>query len=220
MKKSKIFTFSGIILLLIFIAFTVCVKFVEVKSIGPLGSQIGFATLNESVNNLIGNAEWAFLLSEILGYFALVLVAFFGILGIIQLFQRKSILNIDKDILILGGLYIITMIFYIAFEVIVVNYRPILEDGQLAVSYPSSHTMLAIVSYSSAIVEIMYRAKSKALKVILSLLCALLGCLVVICRVLAGVHWITDIIGGMLIASALVCLYLGAFNGWKNNIKV
>ena len=59
MKKIKLFTIISILLLVISITFTILVKKVDVKPIGPEESEVGFARINqETQNTLKYNDNW------------------------------------------------------------------------------------------------------------------------------------------------------------------
>ena len=68
----------------------------------------------------------------------------FGMLGLMQWIRRKSITKVDRDILLLGGYYILVILGYLIFEMIPINYRPILIEGAMEASYPSSTTLLVL----------------------------------------------------------------------------
>ena len=151
-RNKRSFIFSGILFLL-FIIFTVVVKIVDVHSIGPEGSLVGLATINNSFKDVLPLNETIYKVSEVFGYISLLIVAMYGIIGIKQLIERKSLFKVDRNILLLGMFYILVAIVYVIFEFVVINYRPVLLDG-LEASYPSSHTVLSIcVCISSVIVS-------------------------------------------------------------------
>lgn len=207
-RNKRNFMFS-VILFLLFIIFTVVVKIVDVHSIGPEGSLVGLATINNSFKDVLPLNETIYKVSEILGYISLLIVAMYGIIGIKQLIERKSIFKVDRNILLLGMFYILVAIVYILFEFVVINYRPVLLDG-LEASYPSSHTVLSIcVCISSVIVSKSLLGDKKFVKVF-NILSIILMVLIVLTRFLSGVHWLTDILGGILISLAL-CTFFEAF---------
>lgn len=206
MNKTKTNFCITALLLVIFIIFTVSVKAVDVAPIGPENSEIGFSALNKSAADFIGQNDSMYDVSEIFGYVALLTAAAFGAIGVYQLIKRKSIFKIDTQILITGAFYVLVVIAYAFFEVVVVNYRPVLIEGVLEASYPSSHTMLALCLFGSAMLAISKYLKGNLLTVVKVVL-AILMISTVFCRLLSGVHWLTDIIGGVLISCFLVMLY-------------
>ena len=199
----------GAVLLCLFILFTVCVMTVDVKPVGPSGSTVGFATLNEAFFKTVGVHSIAYSASELLGILAWTLPLIFCILGIVQWYKRKKLFAVDRDIFVLAGAYVVMAVAYVFFEIFTVNLRPILVDGLLEASYPSSHTLLSIVLFGTAFRQIVTRIDRKRLKLILTVLDLVLLVATVILRLLSGVHWLSDILGGVLLGTAIVLLYNG-----------
>ena len=198
---------AAAILLVLFLLFTLLVKVTDVMPIGPEDSLVGFSALNEAWHKLTGvNMGWYYI-TQVLGYFAIALAAFFAVMGVLQLIWRKSVKKVDRDILLLGALYLVVIIFYIFFEKVAVNYRPILLKGVLEPSYPSSHTMLAVTVFVTAFMQFRRRVKNKNIRIGIMAGLTLLLVLTVIGRLFCGVHWFTDIIGGLLLSGGLVMLY-------------
>lgn len=207
-KSLKCFISAGITFLA-FIVFTILVKFVDVQAVGPRDSLIGFATLNLAVLNAC-NLEgllW-YNLSEIIGYLAIIVAGVFAIKGLIQLIKRKSIKKVDKNLLILCGLYLLVVLFYLFFEVVVINYRPVLLVGKgLEASYPSSHTMLSLVVFISAIPLVNSYVQSKGLKIAINVIFIAIAVITPIARVVSEMHWFTDIVGSVLLSASLLTAY-------------
>ena len=204
MKRKNIII--SIILTVISIAYTFLVKKIDVKAIGPNNSKVGFAKLNGLFSKLVDSNMTIYKITEILGYIVILIVLVYGVIGLIQLIKRKSIKKVDREIILLGVLYVLMAVVYVAFEKIVINYRPILIDGELEASYPSSHTLLAIcICLSSLLVSKNY-VSDKYLKITnIVTIVLLLG--VFAGRVVSGVHWISDIIGGVLISLTLLMYF-------------
>ena len=209
-KKSIIFFVSSAVSFLLFALLTVLVSLVDVRAIGPLGSSVGLASLNGFFKELFGvNMLWHDI-AEILGYVILLYVVFFALLGVIQLIKRKTLLAVDRPILLLGVFYAVVAALYVAFEFVVINYRPILVEGELEASYPSSHTLLAICVVCTAVVALHRIFSAKKILVCLDVASLLVMAATVIFRAISGVHWFTDIIAGILLSLCLVFLYCGA----------
>ena len=96
---------------------------------------------------------------------------------------------------------------YILFEMLTVNYRPVLINSYLEASYPSSTTMLVMCVMPTAIMQFNSRIKSSALRKILSVVITAFTVFMVVGRLISGVHWLSDIIGGMLISAGFVFMY-------------
>ena len=190
-----------------FILWTLLISIVDVQSIGPRDSAVGFATINGRFHALTGVHMTLYHITDWLG---LVPVGFgfgFAILGLVQWIKRKHILKVDYSILVLGGYYIIVLAAYLFFEEYVVNYRPVLINGYLEASYPSSTTLLVLCVMPTANMQINNRIKNYNLRHIVSCAIKVFTAFMVIGRLLSGVHWLSDIIGGILLSAGLVVLY-------------
>ena len=217
MKKENQRNFCiAICMLLAFLLWTIAIQFVDVQAIGPQESSVGFATINQFVHNLMGVHMSLYTITDWLGLVPLVFVMGFALLGLIQWIKRKHLLKVDYNILILGGFYIVVMAVYVLFEMLVVNYRPVLIEGVLEASYPSSTTMLMMCIIPTAIMQFQRLISSKGLRNIVNTLCGIYAGFMVIGRVLSGVHWITDIVGGILFSATFVMLYY-SINQWVNS---
>lgn len=200
----------GSILLLCFIVFTLLVKNVDVRPIGPESSAVGFGLLNGWVHETIGVHLWWYSLTDWLGALFVAVGLGFAALGAMQLFKRRSLWKVDREILWLGVLYIVMAVCYILFETFPVNYRSVILIGGLEASYPSSHTLLAICVMVTAILQFeRLLPEKRTLRRWGIGICTVLMAVTVAGRVIAGVHWATDIAGGILLAVALVELYRG-----------
>ena len=212
MKRIRKNFITSLSLLTAFMLWTVAICFVDVQPIGPKGSSVGFASLNRFFHNLTGVHLGLYNLTDWLGFVPIFVCMGFGILGLMQWIKRKNICKVDYDILALGGFYIITIAAYLFFENVVINYRPVLIDGYLEASYPSSTTLLVMCVMPTAMMQWGARIKSKMFRRCLLLITALFVAFMVIGRLISGVHWLTDIIGGALISSALVMIYISVCN--------
>jgi len=206
MDKNKENILKTGFLFLLFVLFTVIVKFVGVSPIGPEKSEVGLAFINEWFHNLFGFNNMFYKLSKYLGYLPFLFVLFYGYLGLKQLIDKKSLKNVDKKIIYLGCFYVLMGLFYIFFEKVIINYRPVLLEGDLEASYPSSHTILAVCICISSIIMNCYYLKKDLLKYV-NISTAVLMLLIVVGRLFSGVHWLTDIVGGLLLSSALCYLF-------------
>ena len=203
MKKYCSAIFWGIC----FIIFTVLVKFVDVQPVGAEASLIGFANLNTAVFQLLGTNDFCYRLTQCLGIVAIATAARYAIDGFIQLIKRKSLFKVDREILMVGIIYAIVIILYVLFEKLAINYRPIITDEGLEASYPSTHTMLILTVFGTAIPLAGKYIKSPKAATLEKICLIIFMWVTVVCRLLSGVHWFTDIIGGLLISLALISLY-------------
>ena len=198
-------------LFLTFIVFTVLVKTIDVKSIGPQGSAVGFAAINEFFFVRLGTSPLWYQITSWLGFVALVVAFGFAVFGLYQLLESKDIRKVDLRILLLGGFYFLVLVFYVLFELVIVNYRPVILSQELEASYPSSHTMLVVCIMVTAMVQFHHYLKEKERWLLAGdILSVLIIAVTVVGRLLSGVHWFTDIIAGMILSAALILLYCSA----------
>lgn len=219
MKKSKnklylLPCISG----LLFIIFTVLVKVVDVQPIGPMGTSVGFAGINSAFHAMTGENVLWYKITQFTGVLAIATAGCMALAGVIQLIQKKNIFAVDEEILFRGIIYAIVIILYILFEKLVINYRPVIMAGDILpqASYPSTHTMLICCVMGVTLIAIKNVMNSGLVKTIINVI--LICCIIVtvIGRLICGVHWLTDIIGGVIISICLVSLY----NALINNIKL
>ena len=204
-RKKMIFMGAGF--LGAFVLWTVLVSYVDVRAIGPNGSSVGFATLNGYVHDRTGVNMFLYTITDWLGLVPIGVAFGFAVLGLVQWVGRKSLFKVDRSILALGGFYIIVLAMYIFFEIVVINYRPVLIDGYLEASYPSSTTMLVMCVMPTAMMQLHARIKSDVFRRCVLISIAAFTAFMVIGRLALGVHWLTDIIGGALVSAGLVITY-------------
>ena len=203
--------FISAILILLAIGFTVLVKVVDVKQVGVNETSIGFATVNQFVFNLFGvNMIW-YHITDWLGLVPIFMAMAYALIGLIQLVKRKSLFKVDKEIIILGIFYVVVIALYLFFEKVIVNYRPVLMDGFIEASYPSSHTLMTICLCGSSIIVNRNLFNNKITK-FLNILSIAIVLITIIGRLISGVHWFTDIIGGIFISIALLMTLYSTIN--------
>ena len=198
---------NATILFTIFILWTAVVCLFDVQKIGPDCSAVGLATLNSYFHNLTGVHMTLYTLTDWLGLIPFGVMISFSIIGLFQWFRRKSILKVDRSILTLGGFYLAVLSVYVFFECYIINYRPVLIDDVLEASYPSSTTMLVLCVMPTANMQLKVRIKNLKLQRICAFFISAFTVFMVLGRLISGVHWLSDIIGGCLISAALIFLY-------------
>lgn len=214
--KNK-FMISGISGFL-FILLIILIRTVDVDMIGPEGTGIGLSHINKAVHDLFGvNFLW-YDITDWLGVAAIGVAFIFAVMGLLQLIKRRSLLKVDKAILALGCLYIAMIGLYLLFEFAIVNYRPIIMPGceHPEASFPSSHTMLVCVIMGSAMMLMKKYVKRCKVQFVLQIICALIITVTVVGRLISGVHWLTDIICGILISTMLLTMYFGIMEKLKD----
>lgn len=197
----------GLLLLATFVFYTLSLTFVDLQPIGPQGSCVAYATVNKVVHDFFGVHMPLYHITDWAGVAAIFVAFGFAVLGLVQWIKRKHILKVDSSILLLGVFYILVFGVYAFFEFHVINRRPILINGILESSYPSSTTMLALCVMPTAMLQFRRLIKNRILRVSVNSLCGLFTAFMVIGRLISGVHWFTDIVGGLLFSGAMVLLY-------------
>ncbi len=195
-----------ILLGIVTIIYILLLKTIDVKTIGPYHTKVGFSTINNFIHVYIPkNTPW-YKITKYLGFLPFLLIAYYGLIGLNQLIKHKILKKVDKKLIVLGLFYIVVGVVYVFFEKVIINYRPVLMDGELEASFPSSHTMLALCVCGSSLIMSKYYLKNKKTKQIIDMVTWSLMIILVVGRLLSGVHWLTDIIGGILISSFLLAL--------------
>ena len=202
MKKKKLRI--AIALLVSFALWTALVSLADVQAIGPEGSVVGFGTLNGLVHKLTGVNWLLYTVTDWLGLVPIAVALGFAVLGLAQLISRKSLWRVDRSILALGAFYVVVVVAYLFFEAVVINYRPVLIDGRLEASYPSSTTMLVMCVMPTAAIQLNARIKNNLLRRIATISIVAFTAFMVMGRLVSGVHWVTDIVGGALLSAGLV----------------
>ncbi len=198
---------NAVIMSVVVILATVLVATVDVQPVGVSGTNLGFASVNTGFFNRFGENHTFYVISKAAGLLCFAAAGGFGVFFLLQLIRRKSLKKVDPNLTVLMLLYLMTLIIYVLFEKIAINYRPVLRDKGLESSYPSTHAMLAYVVMVSAVDQWNIYIKNEKLLTAATAVSFLVLALVIVCRLLAGVHWITDIIGGVLFGDMLIAWY-------------
>ena len=206
-KQNRRKLIAGLGLLGIFVLWTVMVRSVDVQTIGPEGSAVGFAAVNGFVHGLTG-VHWSlYTITDWLGLIPVCCMLGFAMLGLAQWVGRKHISRVDHSILALGGFYVAVTAAYLFFETYVVNYRPVLVNNVLEASYPSSTTLLVLTVMPTTVKQLNARIRKPVVRRGAAFALNCFTGFMVIGRLVSGVHWMTDIIGGVLLSAGLVLLY-------------
>ena len=198
---------AGTALLVTFALWTVLIRHIDVQNAGPNGTEIGFATVNVWFHRLTGVHLLVYTITDWLGLVPMIICMCFGVLGLAQLVKRRSLLKVDFDILLLGAYYVVVIVVYLLFEMVPINYRPILIDGNLEASYPSSTTLLVLTVMLTLKYQSDRRIANPVTRKAISVFVIVFSAFIVIGRLIAGVHWITDIMGSVFFSSGLFLIY-------------
>ena len=200
----------GVALVLAFILWTVLIQTVDVQAVRVKGTKVGFAGINTWFHQLTGVHMGIYTATDWLGLVPIAVCIGFGLLGFIQLIRRQSLLKVDPDIILLGVYYILVIIGYLVIEMIPINYRPILIEGAMEASYPSSTTLLVLSVMPTLIFQINRRVGHAGVRTAVTVFAVLFSAFMVIGRLVSGVHWLTDIIGAVLLSAVLYIVYRSA----------
>ncbi len=206
-ERSKKELLTGIGLLIAFMIWTALIMSVDVRPAGPNGSKVGFAAFNTRFHSLTGVSMTLYEITDWLGFVPVIICVCFGFFGLVQLIKRRSLLRVDADIILLGVYYLVVIAAYLFFEAVPINYRPILINGYLEASYPSSTTLLVLSVMPTLKFQIDRRIGNAVVRNAAGMSAALFSVFMVIGRLLSGVHWVTDIVGSILLSAGLFLLY-------------
>ena len=210
----------GCALLIVFVLFTILVKVAgvgtaRVKVVAADGTvapgqeeiSVGLSGLNIAASDALGYSGTWYKLSKYLGYVCIAAGGALCLWAVWQAVSRRGIRHIDRDLSCFCLLIIAMMFFYLLFEVLKLNWRPVILDEGLEASYPSTHTLLAICAAGGAAILLSRLKIRRTLRVLgIAALC-FVAFLTVLCRLLSGVHWVTDVLGGVILGAALLQMY-------------
>lgn len=209
-KNEKNTLITGTIMLILFAVWTVLIQTVDVQAVGQNGTDIGFAGLNVWFHKTTGVHMWVYTVTDWLGLVPIFICMIFGVVGLVQLIKRRSLLKVDKDIILIGIYYILVIFGYLIFEMIPINYRPILIEGRMEASYPSSTTLLVMSVMPTFAFQVHRRIRNTKVRYGIYAFTVLFTAFMVVGRTVAGVHWLTDIAGSVMLSSGLYLIYQGA----------
>lgn len=198
-----------VVMLVVTILFSILTYVVDRKPIGPDETSVGFSSINGLFAGSFGYNPVMDTLSDIAMYLSFLVVAAFAFIGLMQLIKGKSLSKVDKTIVGLGVLYVVVAVLYVAFDKIPINYRPLIPPGdtELETSFPSTHTLVICSVLGSGIVAVKRLFKNEMTVRVLKIAFAAIMAIGVCARLFSGVHWLTDIVAGLLFSVTLVSLY-------------
>ena len=219
-EKDREYLLTGAGLLGAFVIWTALIQCVDVQTAGPNGTKIGFAAFNVWFHQLTGVHMTIYTITDWLGLVPIMTCLGFGVLGLAQLIKRGSLRWVDPDIILLGMYYLTVIFGYLLFEMIPINYRPILIEGRLEASYPSSTTLLVLSVMPTLAFQVNRRTAEPMLRKAAEVFATAFSSFMVIGRLISGVHWATDIVAAILLSAGLFLLFRSAVllvDGRKDN---
>ena len=205
--KEKRNLLTGVGVIGAFVLWTVLIRRVDVQAVGQNGTKVGFADFNVWFHQLTGVNMTLYTITDWLGLVPIFICLSFGGLGLVQLIKRRSLLRVDSDILLLGVYYVLVIVCYLIFEMIPINYRPVLIEGRLEASYPSSTTLLVLSVMPTLMCQTYRRVENSLIRKAVATFVIAFSMFMVFGRLISGVHWATDIIGSILLSAGLYMLY-------------
>lgn len=206
-RASRASAIAGVVCLVLFALLAALLLTVDRAPIAGDGSLVGLASLNASAHSLLRESHLAETLSNVLLVVPLASMLALAVMGIRQIVVRRSLAGVSRDLWFLLGLYVVMLVLYVLFNHVSINNRPLLQDGVCEPSFPSSHTLLAVTTLGAAMVQAGQRMRKGGARTTVVAVCAVAMAALVIARALSGVHWATDILGGILLGAALVAFY-------------
>ena len=206
-KNGKKQLITGVSFMLVFVIWTWLIQKVDVQPVGQKGTDVGFAVLNCWFHKLTGVHMGLYTITDWLGLVPVFVCIVFGGIGFWQLIKRKNLFKVDTDLIYLGIYYVIVIFGYLFFEMCPINYRPILIEGILEASYPSSTTLLVLCVMPTLVLQANRRIENRYLKRIIYAFTIVFSVFMVIGRLVSGVHWFTDIMGAVFLSTGLFYLY-------------
>lgn len=216
-KNGKKQLITGVSFMLVFVIWTWLIQKVDVQPVGQKGTDVWFAVLNCWFHKLTGVHMGLYTITDWLGLVPVFVCIVFGGIGLWQLIKRKNLFKVDTDLIYLGIYYVIVIFGYLFFEMCPINYRPILIEGILEASYPSSMTLLVLSVMPTLVLQANRRIENKYLKRIICAFTVVFSAFMVIGRLVSGVHWLTDIMGAVFLSTGLFYLYKAAVLIKNNN---
>ncbi len=207
--KSRKNLVAGALFIIAFVVWTILIQIVDVHPVGLKGTNVGFASFNTWFHDLTGANMTLYTITDWLGLVPVFIGMIFGFMGLFQWLKRRRLLKVDFDIRFLGIYYIVVILCYLIFEMIPINYRPIFINGFMEASYPSSTTLLVLGVMPTLVFQVNHRVRSEVFKKIVIIFTVSFSAFMVIGRLVAGVHWFTDIVGSILLSAGLFYIYKG-----------
>ena len=198
MKKDRLIKLGILAAVTVVLSLLVC--FVDKATIGPKATVVGMSHINGFFRDIFKFSKPLYVITNLLGYLAILICLCFAGIGRMQLWVGKSLKKVDRNIIAVG------ILLYVIFEKAEINYRPVIMPGENdpEASFPSSHTMLALVVFCSAPWVAAKYIKVAKIRKIFTIVMYVLAGITVVGSLLSGVHWFTDIVAGVLISATLL----------------
>lgn len=207
--------------LAVFIIWTALVKVIDVHYVGAAGF-LGFYALNTQVNDFVQslNTKTFKLITDVLMFVAIATCLPFAIVGLVQLIKRKDLKKVDSTIYVILAGYVAMVVMYFVFEIVKINYSPLSTAEELKASYPSSHVLVYSVMMGMAVLGLLHFVKMHDdLKLLINIFYMFSTLAMAGLRLFSGQHYLTDIIGGVLLSYTILFAINSLYRYLKNENK-
>ena len=220
MKKLTYLLIPSLFLAVVII-WTALVKVIDVHYVGAAGS-LGFYALNTQVNDFVQslNTKTFKLITDVLMFAAIATCLPFAIVGLVQLIKRKDLKKVDSTIYVILAGYVAMVVMYFVFEIVKINYSPLSTAEELKASYPSSHVLVYSVMMGMAVLGLLHFVKMHDdLKLLINIFYMFSTLAMAGLRLFSGQHYLTDIIGGVLLSYTILFAINSLYRYLKNENK-
>lgn len=157
------------------------------------------------------------IITNIILAISILTIAIFLIMGLCQWIKRGGIEKIDKDIAWMFLPLVLMAITYFIFDkLIILATRP---NGSGEPSFPSTHVMVVATIFFIVTIILPHYIKNKTIRIILELL--MFACISLTCtgRILADLHSLGDVLGGLVFAFIFSEIYYQIIKRSRKNAK-
>ena len=210
-KYFNLYFILGLSFFLVFILTIILLNF-DKAIIASNGYEVGMSHINNIVN--YEYKKWADKISDVLFYMTFIIPLLAVILGIYQLIKEKSLKKVDSIIIIFGVFLVLAIATWLLFDhVIKINIRPI---NEIEGSFPSTHVFLTTFFVLACHGYLCYKYDNKLAKYLSLVIAIVVIIIMTIFRVVAGVHYLTDVFGGAILGITFYFLTFGIFKWFIN----
>ena len=209
LKNKLIFASSTVILLVTLI---IALLYIDV---GYVNGNVGLFVINNFFATYKINSSWDIFTTVILDITFVFIFTLVGI-GIFQAIKRRSILKIDRNVVVTEILVVLMLLFSLFFSnVIFINNSPVLQNGVEVSSFPSNH--IVIVTFVFLTLATLVKDYFEIVKIgKINIICKFVSfgiaiimiALMVVGKTLSGRIWFTDAISGLLLGLFFYSLFL------------
>lgn len=158
--------------------------------------------------------QWG-LITDIILIAAFVVLAVFACFAIYQWIKRKSFTKIDPELRWATIPLILMVITYYVFDhFIILATRP---NGSGEPSFPSSHVMFVATVFALTALILPNYVKSRSARIVIYSLMLILVTFVAVGRVLASMHWVSDVIGALIFSVIFATIYYLIIRRYRKN---